>query len=147
MSKAIQCVVRTGVQKHSYEYKNEYKHTIEDLEKKLAEGYTVVMCNKITREEKEWLEYILQKEVEGQTELEDMYDRGYKAGRSDQYNEIVSQYLLLTNDQVDNIGAFAEDNGITRVLDILDEIDKQILEKVKDKLYEQDYNEQKEQEE
>lgn len=147
MSKAIQCVVRTGVQKQSYEYRNEYEHTIEDLEKKLAEGYTVVMCNKITREEKEWLEYILQKEVEGQTELEDMYARGYKAGRSDQYNEITSQYLLLTNDQVDNIEAFAESNGITRVLSILVEIDKQILEKVKDKLYEQDYNEQKEQEE
>lgn len=144
MSKVIQCVVRTGVIQIS---SLEYRHKIEDLEKKLAEGYTVVMCNKITRCEKEWLEYILQKEVEGQTELEDMYDRGYKAGRSDQYNEIVSQYLLLTNDQVDNIGAFAEDNGITRVLDILVEIDKQILEKVKDKLYEQDYNEQKEQEE
>lgn len=34
--------------------------------------------------------------------------------------------------------------GTTRVLDILESLDKQIIEKVKDKLYEQDYNEQKE---
>lgn len=37
-----------------------------------------------------------------------------------------------------------ESIGITRVLDILESLDKQIIEKVKDKLYEQDYNEQKE---
>ena len=40
--------------------------------------------------------------------------------------------------------AEGESIGITRVLDILESLDKQILEKVKDKLYEQDYNEQKE---
>lgn len=58
MSKIIQCVVRTGVSEHSYGY----THKIEDLSDRLAEGYTVVMCNKITLKDHEWLEYILQKE-------------------------------------------------------------------------------------
>lgn len=51
----------------------------------------------------------------------DEYETGYEKGRAE-----------------------GESIGITRVLDILDEIDKQILEKVKDKLYEQDYTELKE---
>lgn len=38
-----------------------------------------------------------------------------------------------------------ESSGITRVLDILESLDKQILEKVKDKLYDQDYTELKNQ--
>lgn len=60
MSKVIQCVVRTGVIEKSYGY----SHNIDDLSEKLNKGYTVVMCNKIVRKDHEWLEYILQKEVE-----------------------------------------------------------------------------------
>lgn len=119
MSKVIQCVVRTGVNKIS---SNEYRHNIDDLANKLKAGYTVVMCNKITREEKEWLEYILQKEVEGQTELEDAYNRGYKQGKAE--GELI---------------------GITRVLDILDNLDKQMLQMVREALYDQDFKELKEQ--
>lgn len=58
MSKIIQCVVRTGISESGYCY----KHNTETLSDKLAEGYTVVMCNKITLKDREWLEYILQKE-------------------------------------------------------------------------------------
>lgn len=118
MSKIIQCVVRTGVnQINSFEY----RHKIEDLEKRLKDGYTVVMCNKITRVEKEWLEYILQKEINEQTELEDAYKRGYKQGKAE--GELI---------------------GITRVLDILDNLDKQMLQMVREALYEQDFKEFKE---
>lgn len=53
-----QCVVRTGVIEHSYYL----EHTIDKLKEKLDDGYTVVMCNKITFKDREWLEYILQKE-------------------------------------------------------------------------------------
>ena len=51
-----QCVVRTVTFPKDYWYK---KDRMQYLEKKLNEGWIVVMCNKIGDD----LEYILQKEV------------------------------------------------------------------------------------
>lgn len=51
--------------------------------------------------------------------------------------------LLAEHDA--NVRADGESIGITRVLDILEHLDEQVLEKVKDALYEQDYTEFKEQ--
>lgn len=58
-----QCVVRTGFKDIPYGY----AHAIDALEEKLNEGYIVSMCNKIVYKDGkggEYLEYILQKEVE-----------------------------------------------------------------------------------
>ena len=56
MAKKIQKVVRTTPTPERYIYD---ANTMVRLEKLLAEGYVVVMCNKI----KEDLEYIVEKEV------------------------------------------------------------------------------------
>lgn len=52
----MQCIVRT--------YTRGYTNPTYDLRKKLQEGYTVVMCNRIGQGSDEQLEYILEKKDE-----------------------------------------------------------------------------------
>lgn len=51
--------------------------------------------------------------VENQTaEFQDGYGYGYNKGRRDKYNEITSEYMLLTEEQVQEIRAEAVDECI-----------------------------------
>lgn len=52
----MQCVART--------YTNTYADPTRNLDAKLREGYTVVMCNRIGQGSNERLEYILEKKDE-----------------------------------------------------------------------------------
>jgi len=66
------------------------------------------------------------------------YDRGYQQGRADRYQEIISEYMLLTEKQVAEIRADAIDDAICEIQEAeMMEAEKLIVISILEQLKEQ----------